>query len=744
MTRRLVAFCVGVSFVLAAALGACGTGEDDPPRPRPEPLEQPDDPDDGDGGPTTPRLPATEGPFWPSMARVRGDIDVALLADVEMCAECHQDAAAHWQNSAHARSSFDNPWYRAAVDALREDAGPEASRFCAGCHDPLLLVSGRIDAEEIAPDDPLAHAGVTCLVCHGVVETTTDGNGSWTLETAPVPIPIVGDAASITAHRERMATEPLQSATLCGSCHRGFLTEAGGNPHFMQGMDDLGPWRASAYGETHSARIDDDLEERTCQGCHMPGERTTRGDMAAPRGEIASHRFAGGQTAIAAVSGDEAQVAAVRDMLESAATIDVAVVRFADGRSALPADGAAVRAGDEVGIDVVVRNLGAGHRFPGGVRDTQDTWIELEVRTADGRIVAEAGTGHRDSEDETAHLLTTVMLDSDGHPELRHFVQRFAGKGWDHTIAPRDAATTRYELTLPPTLTSSDFPLSISARLVHRRHVRPMHDAACESSRSSRGRAFADAARSHGRPVLDGCANQPIAELADARVWVGRGAAERDSAGGASRPAWRRLYEHALGLSHQVQEHTDEARPSLDRALALLEDGDARARAMVLVALARVEARQGRVDQAVTTAERAEDLIGRHPAIDRARADAYAQVWRWDEAVRAYARVVERAPGDSGAWRAYARALGSTQNDAEALQAAITGLALAPRDEAMLRTQALSLSGDGHTDADLARELFVSHRRPDRESDLRLACAREVDGCARDQQPVVTIRMRVP
>jgi Flp pilus assembly protein TadD len=725
--------------IVALVLGGCGATDDVEEGSVPEPNEEPE----GDSGPATPRFPATDGPLWPSMARVRGEADMDLLADVAKCRECHQDAYAHWRASAHSRSSFDNPWYRAAVDDLRESAGPEASRFCAGCHDPLLLVSGRIDQDEIAPEDPLAHAGITCMVCHSVTEVTTDGNGSWVLETAPVPIPERGDAASIAAHVERVSTNPLRTAPLCGTCHRGFLTEESGNPHFVPGMDDLGPWRASTYGDTHSARIDEDLEAETCQGCHMPGERTTRGDMAAPRGELRSHRFAGGQTALVAQVGDEDQVAAVAAMLGRAATIDVATVRFEDGSSALPADGAPVEPGDTVAFDVVVRNVGTGHLFPGGVRDTQDTFITLEVRSQGGQLVAEAGTRHVDAEDDTAHQLTTVMLDGQGHPELRHFVQRFEGKGYDHTIAPRDAATTRYELTLPE-LPPSAFPLSVTARLLHRRHVRPMHDAACEATRSARGRAFTRAARALGNPVLNGCVPQPITEIADARVFVGEGAADHPAEGGAARQAWVRLYEHALGLERQVQERTDEARPSLDRALALLGDeGDARSRAMVLLLLARVEARQGRVDEAIATAERAQALVGDHPAIEGVRGDAYAQVWRWDQAADAYGRLIALAPGDSAGWRSYARALGSIQDDAEALRAASTGLGLAPRDEAMLRTQALALAGQGHADADRARSLFVAHRNPDRQSDLRLRCAHEVDNCARDQQPVVTIRMRV-
>src|SRR5438128_1304346 len=55
------------------------------------------------------------------------------------CAACHAAIAAQWAGSAHRFASFNNPYYAASVEAFRRERGPAASRFCAGCHDPLLL-----------------------------------------------------------------------------------------------------------------------------------------------------------------------------------------------------------------------------------------------------------------------------------------------------------------------------------------------------------------------------------------------------------------------------------------------------------------------------------------------------------------------------------------------------------------------------------------------------------------------------
>ena len=115
-------------------------------------------------------------------------LDVSRLAKTDDCADCHAYVASHWMQSAHAYASFDNPWYRASIDQFRAARGHEESRFCAGCHDPLLLMSGDID-DEVKPDNDLAYGGVTCLVCHSVESARPDGNASFTLSDAPVLLP---------------------------------------------------------------------------------------------------------------------------------------------------------------------------------------------------------------------------------------------------------------------------------------------------------------------------------------------------------------------------------------------------------------------------------------------------------------------------------------------------------------------------------------------------------------------------
>jgi predicted Zn-dependent protease len=225
------------------------------------------------------------------------------------------------------------------------------------------------------------------------------------------------------------------------------------------------------------------------------------------------------------------------------------------------------------------------------------------------------------------------------------------------------------------------------------------------------------------RPI-DGCAEEPEIVLARAEHVVAEDGAL---------PSPARLYVHALGLLHDVSEHLDRARPSLELARSSAEDPALEA--AVLVALAELEGRQGRTAEALARADEAEALFGRHPAIDRARGRALSAVWRWEEASAAYARVTEDAPLDTEAWRDLARAWGSLGEDRPALSATARGLLLQPRDEGLLRTQALALEALGDPRASDARAAFLWCRRPDDETALRFSCDRD-PLCAERRAPV--------
>ncbi len=680
-------------------------------------------------------LPRDAGRFSPGFAGVLGDGSMpgAALTDVDTCAPCHRDAVAQWKTSAHSFASFNNPIYRVSVEHVRSEAGRPASRHCGSCHDVGLLFDGRMD-EEVVAEDVRAHFGVNCRTCHGVAEVTPDGNGSWSLADEPIPIPVRGDRESLDRHLASVVKPPLATANLCGTCHRTFLSEATGNGFHLPGADDFGPWQRSTFAGSDAARIDDPaIAEARCQDCHMPREEATLGDVAADDdGAIASHRFIGGHSWLAAMRHDDETLRRVQAFLVGAASVDIGAVMRRDGTLQIPADGAALAAGETVDLAIVVRNQRVGHRFPGGTPDSQDTWIEIAIEDAQGRRVAQAGADEeRTGVDPSAHRFRALLADEHGHAVLERQANRFRAVVFNHTITPRDAVAVQYTLAVPADLPADAFPLRVVARLLHRSRNLELQVAACNEHRSARGRAF-DAATRRYREALDPCVAMPVTEIARTEARLGGGSPVLD----ASRPTWLRAYELGLGLSHGLQEHVGRAIPALE--LALGGATDARSRAMILTTLADVAGREGRTDDALSYADRAEELIGAHPAIARARGDALAPVWRWAAAGAAYTRAAELAPIDDTRWAALAVAAGSAGDHATSLEAAQRGLALAPRDPDCLRAQALALDALGAEDAltSAAMDAYFAHRVRDDAPGVRARCSAGVPGCALERVPV--------
>lgn len=657
-------------------------------------------------------------------------LDVSRLAKTDDCLDCHRDVGQQWMHSAHAYASFDNPWYRASVDAFRESRGKRESRFCAGCHDPLLLLSGDID-EEVTADQGLAYAGVTCLVCHSTESVSQDGNGSYTLTGDPVLIPDPSSPDQIAAHRARLSPTPIGDGTVCGSCHRSSSGPTIGNPNHLPGIDDLGQWASSAF----SGAVPDHLvsvERLDCRGCHMQPETASEAEMAgAYDGSIRTHRWAASHTALASQLPDPRHAAQAVGALVGAVTVDIGTVRSGTRRFVV-SEKAEVRGGELLVFDVLLQNDRVGHRFPGGVRDLQDTWLEVSVGDAANRTL---GASRPDGDGrQEVFLLRATILDRDGVPEVLHRVDRFEAPAFDRTLEPHDARAVRYSMMLPRRLT---LPLHVEARLMHRKHGPELQAFACAASRTERGKAFATGAQKRGKVALDPCIEQPVTEVGRAAVWIGDGASGRAAEGGAARPMVERMLTQGLALLHSRQEHVHLAAPSIERAERLARrEGSLVLEARALVLKARLLATQGHPDAASWILDQTATLVGPNPVFDRLRADAYARVWRWSEAAASYERHVAAAPNDFRSWRSLARAYGSLSDDRNALRAADSGLRLAPRDEHLLRSRALALESLGDPRASSARRAWLAHRGPDTQAVLLSTCEHEHQRCRRDRQPI--------
>lgn len=743
------AILVGGILLLGAG-AACGVGEGERPRPVPTLADPP--------APVAVVPRPGVGRLAPSLARVVGGVIPhgagETLADVEDCAQCHADVASQWRKSAHAFASFNNPVYRVVVDKLRAERSNTTSQFCGGCHDVALLVDGAM-LGNIEPTDLRAHAGITCKTCHGIAGARADGNASWDLDVSPIPIPKEGDADSILRHRARVGPATLRSPEMCSSCHKAFLDASTGNAHHLVGQDDASPWGRSAFAGSDGARIDEDLPRKDCRGCHMPRVPATQGDAGAKHGSVASHLFLGGHTWLAAMQGDAQLVDEARAFLDNRVSLDIAGLRHEHGEIDVIASGPVVLVrGEHAVVDVAIRNLDVGHRFPGGVMDAQGTWVEVVIDDRQGRRIAEAGTNHEASgSDATAHVLASYMARKDGTRLDVRETHEFQAGVFNNTIAPRDAAVVGYGFVAPED--ASRYPLKVSARLRHRSRNLELQRAACADTRSERGRSFGQVGLKKVARAIDACKVQPVSDMARSEITLD----VDESASGAARPlapartaeppavAFERRYAYGLGLSHALQERIDDARAPLVAALALAQSP--RQRAIALGAVAMVAAKQGRTEETFALAERA-DAAAREagmappPAMQRARAEVLSAAWRLAEAAPLFFDVASVSPRDDAAWAMAAITFGGAGQPRDALEATRRGLAIQPRDGDMLRVQSLALSGlhADPTSLDESEAAFLERRTPDAAPAVRGRCSARVPGCANERVPVHIHSMR--
>ena len=175
---------------------------------------------------------------------------------IEYCQECHADVHETWSYSVHRWSSFNNDPYLFSVretrrDSFARDGSVQAARFCAGCHDPVVFFSGRFDDPDFDDvNDPTAHAGITCTVCHSITHVNSPrGNADYTIE-EPEHYPFAFSVNPALAFVNRQLVKakpelhkktflkPLHKTTeFCGTCHKVHLPKELNGYKWLRGQN---------------------------------------------------------------------------------------------------------------------------------------------------------------------------------------------------------------------------------------------------------------------------------------------------------------------------------------------------------------------------------------------------------------------------------------------------------------------------------------------------------------------------
>lgn len=436
--------------------------------------------------------------FLPSLARTAtGNFipEKTLMMD-SYCLKCHEDAYKGWFHSAHHFSSFNNPAYLASVRetrevALKRDGDVKASRWCAGCHDPVPFYSGAFDDPKF---DVVKHstsqAGITCTVCHAITNVnSTKGNADYTIE-EPQHYPFAFSENAVlqyvnnqlvkakpTFHKKTFLKPLHKTAEFCSTCHKVHLPLALNHyKEFLRGQNHYDSYLLSGVsgGGTRSFYYPEQAKTN-CAECHMP--LAPSNDFGAKdfakdgRLQIHGHLFPSANTGLAHLIGANDVIKAHQEFLKGVVRVDIFGVKEGgtiDGTLASPLrpEVPQLKPGRKYLLETVVRTLKMGHHFTQGTVDSNEIWLDVTV-TSGGRVIGRSGGIDAQSEvDPWSHFLNVYMLDKEGNRIDRRNPQDIFTPLYNHQIPPGAAQVAHYELQLPEQLAA---PVTVDVRLQYRK-----------------------------------------------------------------------------------------------------------------------------------------------------------------------------------------------------------------------------------------------------------------------------------
>lgn len=456
------------------------------------------------------------GPFFPSSATTNtgGKIPSNFFMNSESCARCHKEIYDQWNSSAHHFASFNNQWYRKSIEYMQDTVGTQPSKWCAGCHDHAVLFNGRFDTpikQQI--NTPEAQAGLGCSSCHSIVHVRSSmGQADFEIQYPPLHDLAVSENKFLQWGHDLLtyAKPELHAKTFikpfmrentpeyCASCHKVHLDKPVNNYRWFRGFNDYDNWQASGVSGQGARAFYYPDKPKKCADCHMP--LVASNDPAAKNGMVRSHRFPGANTALPFVNQDAEQMRVITEFLkDKQVTVDIfgmtpgkpqqikeararagddtprLASTFAIGEESMqfgasqvfitqPAEviaplnqveNVAVRRGDEMRLDVVVRTRKVGHFFPGGTVDGFDVWVELQAVDENGKIIfwsgmtEDDGSGRKGPVEKGAHFYRSLMLDERGNPINKRNAWAARSVAYVRLVPPGAADTIHYRLKIP-------------------------------------------------------------------------------------------------------------------------------------------------------------------------------------------------------------------------------------------------------------------------------------------------------
>lgn len=451
-----------------------------------------------------PRRWNLEGPesgeqyFFPSLARTSsGDfIPPRVLMNEQYCKECHEDSFNTWAASVHRFSSFNNPVYLASVRdtrrvAFERDGDVQASRFCAGCHDPVVFFGGKFDDPDFDDvNDPTALAGITCTSCHAITHVNSvRGNSDFTIE-EPIHYPFAFSDNVVLKWINRQLVKakpefhnktflkPLHKETeFCGTCHKVHIPEELNAYKWLRGQNHYDTFLLSGVsGHGVSSFYYPDVAESNCNGCHMPllpsdqfgaQDFEETGDLT-----VHDHQFPSANAAIPELMGQpEWAVEKHQKFNEGVLRVDIFGIK--EGGTINSPLVAPVRPekpvlvpGGQYLLETVIRTLKMGHTFTQGTTDSNEIWLDVTVTSGDRTLGRSGRIDEAGDVDPWSHFVNSYILDRHGNRIERRNVPDIFVSLYDHQIPPGAADVVHYQFRVPDDVVE---PVTVQVKLLYRK-----------------------------------------------------------------------------------------------------------------------------------------------------------------------------------------------------------------------------------------------------------------------------------
>ena len=413
-------------------------------------------------------------PFAPSLARTstNGAFDPRSLAGSETCGQsgCHTQIYNEWKVSAHRYAAMD-PIFQGIQSVMAKQNGPESTRYCGGCHDPISLFSGTKNIFVTNLTSQLGYnEGISCLACHSIQKTDIQGNADYIMAQPPEYLwqwsadHTLGAVArnflirSWPAEHDRLDRRFYRSPEYCAACHKQFIDKEVNRVGWVQLQNQYDNWAASHWNHKGNPRAT--IE---CRECHMPlvaSNDPAAGDALdynrTPNDhKVRSHRFVAANNFVPALlhlDGAAKQVRLTDAWLQGRIEIPEIRKKWAQGpivkmRIEAPQT---VEPGASMPIRVVLTSNKVGHDFPTGPLDMIQSWIEIRVTDAHGRTIFASGLlDKRHFLEPGTFLFKVEPVDQYGNLIDHHNLWDMVGVRYHRSLFPGYPDTVKYDVLCP-------------------------------------------------------------------------------------------------------------------------------------------------------------------------------------------------------------------------------------------------------------------------------------------------------